>query len=157
MIQPSTYQPQMKQRSRRPKRKDTRVPQPSGPTTNVADEAVNEEMDGSLERASAARKRVLNLETTKTTQANEIASLKKRAKKLKRRNKSKTYGLKRLYRVGSSRRVESFKDEGLGEEDASKQERRIHDIDADEDITLVNNDNEMFDVGTLIGDEVLAE
>ncbi|GJX00136.1 hypothetical protein Tco_0184049 [Tanacetum coccineum] len=34
--------------SRRSKRKDTKVPQPSGPTTNVADEAVNEEMDGSL-------------------------------------------------------------------------------------------------------------
>ncbi|GJY92174.1 retrovirus-related pol polyprotein from transposon TNT 1-94 [Tanacetum coccineum] len=31
-----------------PKRKDTEVPQPSGPTTNVADEAVNEEMDNNL-------------------------------------------------------------------------------------------------------------
>ncbi|GJR57677.1 hypothetical protein Tco_1499839 [Tanacetum coccineum] len=40
---------------------------------------------------------------------------------------------------------------------ASKQERRIHDIDADEDITLVNDDKEMFDVGTLTGDKVLAE
>ncbi|GJY77021.1 ribonuclease H-like domain-containing protein [Tanacetum coccineum] len=32
--------------------KDTEVPQPSGPTTNVADEAVYEEMDDSLERAA---------------------------------------------------------------------------------------------------------
>ncbi|GJW61166.1 hypothetical protein Tco_0110501 [Tanacetum coccineum] len=39
-------------RSRRSKRKDTEVPQPSGPTTNVADEAVNEEMDGSLVRVA---------------------------------------------------------------------------------------------------------
>ncbi|GKA15081.1 retrovirus-related pol polyprotein from transposon TNT 1-94, partial [Tanacetum coccineum] len=38
-------------RSRRSKRKDTKVPQPSGPTTNVADEDVNEEMDDSLVRA----------------------------------------------------------------------------------------------------------
>ncbi|GKE50618.1 hypothetical protein Tco_1481876, partial [Tanacetum coccineum] len=52
IIQPSTSQPQLKQRSRRPKRKDTKVPQPSGPITNVADEAVNEEMDDSLERAA---------------------------------------------------------------------------------------------------------
>ncbi|GKB05124.1 hypothetical protein Tco_0833319 [Tanacetum coccineum] len=52
IIQPSTSQPQLKQRSRRPKRKDTEVPQPSGPTTNVADEAVNEEMDDSLERVA---------------------------------------------------------------------------------------------------------
>ncbi|GJR71955.1 retrovirus-related pol polyprotein from transposon TNT 1-94 [Tanacetum coccineum] len=35
--QPSTSQPQLKQRSRRPKRKDTEIPQSSGPTTNVAD------------------------------------------------------------------------------------------------------------------------
>ncbi|GKA05079.1 hypothetical protein Tco_0684199 [Tanacetum coccineum] len=42
----------MKQRSRRPKRKDTEVPQPSGPITNVADEAVNDEMDDSLVRAA---------------------------------------------------------------------------------------------------------
>ncbi|GJY69062.1 hypothetical protein Tco_0472044 [Tanacetum coccineum] len=35
-------------RSRRSKKNDTKVPQPSGPTTNVADEAVNEEMDDSL-------------------------------------------------------------------------------------------------------------
>ncbi|GJT64820.1 hypothetical protein Tco_1016300 [Tanacetum coccineum] len=37
-------------RSRRSKRKDTEVPQPSGPTTIVADEVVNEEMDDSLVR-----------------------------------------------------------------------------------------------------------
>ncbi|GKE31131.1 hypothetical protein Tco_1450453, partial [Tanacetum coccineum] len=39
-----------KQKPRKPKRKDTKVPQPSGPTDNVADEAVYEEMDDSLER-----------------------------------------------------------------------------------------------------------
>ncbi|GJY76459.1 putative ribonuclease H-like domain-containing protein [Tanacetum coccineum] len=52
IIQPSTSQPQKKQKPRKPKRKDTKVPQPSGPTTNVADEAVYEEMDDSLERAA---------------------------------------------------------------------------------------------------------
>ncbi|GJV60867.1 hypothetical protein Tco_1466967 [Tanacetum coccineum] len=40
------------QKPRRSKRKDTEVPQPSGPTTNVADEAVNEEMDDSLVMAT---------------------------------------------------------------------------------------------------------
>ncbi|GJV35615.1 putative ribonuclease H-like domain-containing protein [Tanacetum coccineum] len=43
IIQPSSSQPQKKQKPRKPKRKDTEVPQPSGPTTNIADEAVNEE------------------------------------------------------------------------------------------------------------------
>ncbi|GJS38397.1 hypothetical protein Tco_0563440 [Tanacetum coccineum] len=38
--------------------------------------------------------RVLNLETTKTTQANEIASLKRRVKKLEKKNKLRTHKLK---------------------------------------------------------------
>ncbi|GKA10394.1 hypothetical protein Tco_0689827 [Tanacetum coccineum] len=140
--------------SRRSKRKDTEVPQPSGPITNVANKAVNEEMDYSLGRAATiatgldaeqdrgnidmtqskatlnessslgtssgngTRRQetmgiqllrlglrmylnipmihcsVLALETIKTAQANEIASLKKRVKKLNRRNKLRTYGLK---------------------------------------------------------------
>ncbi|GJW37874.1 putative ribonuclease H-like domain-containing protein [Tanacetum coccineum] len=50
IIQPSTSQPQKKQKPRKPKRKDTGIPQSSGPTNNVADEAVYEEMDDSLEK-----------------------------------------------------------------------------------------------------------
>ncbi|GKE66239.1 hypothetical protein Tco_1520400, partial [Tanacetum coccineum] len=87
----------------------------------------------------------------------EIACLKRKVKKLERRNKSRTHGLKRLYKIGLYRRVESSRDEEDLGENASKQGRRIHDIDADEDIALVNDDKEMFDVGTLIGDEVLVE
>ncbi|GJQ94501.1 hypothetical protein Tco_0005640 [Tanacetum coccineum] len=82
-----------------------------------------------MELCTTLQSRVLALETTKTTQAIEIASLKRRVKKLERRNKSRTHRVKRLYKVGSSRRVESSKEEGLGEEDASKQ-GRIVDIDA---------------------------
>ncbi|GKE33609.1 hypothetical protein Tco_1452931, partial [Tanacetum coccineum] len=179
-----------KQRHRKSKRKDTEIPQSSGPTNNVADEAVNKEMDDSLERAATtatsldaeqdrgggsrrqetmrdtiAQTRFENVsktsndplltrETTKTTQANEIASLKRSVKKLERRNKSRTHRLKRIYRVGSSRMVESFEDEGLGEEDASKQ-GRIADINANKDIYLVNvcTDEDMFDVNYLDGDE----
>ncbi|GJX39823.1 hypothetical protein Tco_0253126 [Tanacetum coccineum] len=105
-----------------------------------------------------AQTRVLDLETTKTTQATKIVRLKRRVKKLERRNKSRTHGLKRLYRVGSSRRVESFEDEGLGEEDASKQGRIAY-IDANKDIYLVNvqTDEDTFDVNDLDGDEVIVE
>ncbi|GKC79038.1 hypothetical protein Tco_1129812 [Tanacetum coccineum] len=99
--------------------------------------------------------RVLNLETTKTIQANEIASLKRRVKKLEKKNKSRTHKLKRLYKVSLRARVESFRDEESLGEDASKQGRRITDIDDDEDITLVNDqidaDAEMFNVDTLTG------
>ncbi|GKD68893.1 hypothetical protein Tco_1322983 [Tanacetum coccineum] len=48
----STSQPPKKQRSRRPKKKDTQIPQSSVPSDNVANEAVNEEMDDSLVRAA---------------------------------------------------------------------------------------------------------
>ncbi|GKC61450.1 hypothetical protein Tco_1089048 [Tanacetum coccineum] len=146
IIQPSTSQPQKTQKPRRPKRKDIEVPQPSGPTTNVADKAVNEELNENLVRAATTasileaeqdsgidgimynlQSRVLALETTKTTQANEIA-------------------------------VESLDEEGLGEEDASKQ-GRIADIDANKDIYLVNVhiDEDMFGVNDLDGDEVIID
>ncbi|GKE83590.1 hypothetical protein Tco_1557332, partial [Tanacetum coccineum] len=75
--------------------------------------------------------------TTKTTQANEIASLKRRVKKLEKKDRSRTYKLKRLYKVGLSARVESYRDEKDLGEDASKQ-GRIDDIDTDAGITLRN-------------------
>ncbi|GJU45057.1 hypothetical protein Tco_1202323 [Tanacetum coccineum] len=98
--------------------------------------------------------RVLALEKIKTTQAEEIVSLKRRVKKLEHKKRSRTHGLKRLYKVGPTTCVESSRDEESLGEDASKQER-INAIDADEDITLVNDqdDADMFDVNTLIGDE----
>ncbi|GKA23485.1 retrovirus-related pol polyprotein from transposon TNT 1-94 [Tanacetum coccineum] len=99
---------------------------------------------------------VLDLETTKTTQANEIASLKRRVKKLEKKVRSRTHKLKRLYKVGLSAKVESSRDEEDLGEDASKQGRRIHEIDANEDITLVNDDNKIFDVDALAGEEVFV-
>ncbi|GKD33723.1 hypothetical protein Tco_1249232 [Tanacetum coccineum] len=67
-----------------------------------------------------------------TSQAAEIAKLQEKVKKLERRNKSRTLGLKRLRKVGRAARIESSEDEGLGaQEDASKQGRKIADLDAD--------------------------
>nr|GEW22691.1 hypothetical protein [Tanacetum cinerariifolium] len=55
-----------------------------------------------------------------------------RFKRLEKKKKSRTYGLKRLYKVGLSARVESSdKEQSLDVEDASKQERKIADIDTD--------------------------
>ncbi|GJQ91063.1 hypothetical protein Tco_0002202 [Tanacetum coccineum] len=51
-IQPSTSQPQKKQKPRKAKRKDTQIPQSSGPTEHVSDEAVYKELDDSLVRAA---------------------------------------------------------------------------------------------------------
>ncbi|GJW84769.1 hypothetical protein Tco_0157914 [Tanacetum coccineum] len=100
------------------------------------------------------QQRVLDLENTKTAQAQKITSLKLRVKKLEKKGGSRTQKLKRLYKVGLIARVESSDDELSLGEDASKQGRKIHDIDADEDITLENvHDAEMFDVNDLHGEE----
>ncbi|GJU46554.1 hypothetical protein Tco_1203820 [Tanacetum coccineum] len=78
---------------------------------------------------------------------------------------SRPTGLKRLKKVGMSRRVESSEDqESLGApEDASKQGRSIADIDVDGEVTLVDETQErqddelMFDTGVLDADEMLVE
>ncbi|GJX09157.1 hypothetical protein Tco_0199016 [Tanacetum coccineum] len=60
-----------------------------------------------MELYTTLQKKVLDLEKTKTTQANEIASLKRRVKKLEKKRSSRTHKLKRLYKVGLTARVES--------------------------------------------------
>ncbi|GKD86922.1 hypothetical protein Tco_1358076, partial [Tanacetum coccineum] len=136
IIQPSTSQPQKKQKPRKPKRKDIEVPQPSSPTDNVADEAVNEEMDDSLERAA----------TTATSLDVEHY----------RGNINKTQSKATLNEPSSL----GTSSEGLGEEDASKQ-GRIVDIDADVGINIVSThfdvDIDMIGVHDLVGDEVVVE
>ncbi|GJW12285.1 hypothetical protein Tco_1578112 [Tanacetum coccineum] len=180
---------------RKPKRKDTLVPQPSDPSENVADEAVYKELGDSLVRAATTassleakqdsgnitktgskatpneysslettsgggprcqepigdttaqtrfksvskhsndsllargntlqsdedrlkpeelmalcttlQNRVLDLEKTRTSQHNEIVSLKRKVKKLEKKNRSRAHKLKRLYKVGLTARVES--------------------------------------------------
>ncbi|GJU16836.1 ribonuclease H-like domain-containing protein [Tanacetum coccineum] len=207
---------------RKPKRKDTQVPQSSDPSNNVADKAVHKELGDSLVRAATTassleakqdsgnitktrskaipnessslrttsgggprcqetmgdtiaqtrvenvskhsndsllargntlqsdedrlklnelmalctnlQKKVLDLEKTKTTQDNEIASLKRRVKKLEKKDRLRIHKLKRLYKVGLTARVESSGDEE----------------------NLDDADNEMFDVNALNGEEVFV-
>nr|GEY18742.1 putative reverse transcriptase domain-containing protein [Tanacetum cinerariifolium] len=174
ILQTSSSQLQKTYKHRKPKRKVTQVPQLNGPTEIIMDEAFYKELDNGLVRVATttssleakhdngdttAQTRVIDLEKIKTSQANEIESLKRRVKKLERMNMSRTYKLKRLYKVGLTARVESsYNEESLGE-DASKQ-GQIESIDADEDITLVNvqADVEMFDADKdLGGEEVFVE
>nr|GEW25336.1 hypothetical protein [Tanacetum cinerariifolium] len=93
--------------------------------------------------SSSQRTKVLDLEKTKTTQHNEIAtqekeiaSLKRRVKKLEKKNRPRTHKLKRLYKVGLTARVESSGNGECLDKDASKQGRMIDAIDAHEEITL---------------------
>ncbi|GKE74359.1 hypothetical protein Tco_1536400, partial [Tanacetum coccineum] len=135
IIQPSTSQPQKKQKPRKPKRKDTEIPQSSGPTEHIANEAANEE--------------------DVPTHSNDPLLSGKDRLKLKELMALCT---NLQNRVGLSAKVVSSKDEGLGKEDASKQ-GMINAIDADEDIYLVNvpRDEDMFGVNDLEGDEVVVK
>ncbi|GJV56237.1 hypothetical protein Tco_1457242 [Tanacetum coccineum] len=116
---------------------DTEIPQSSGTTKHVADEAIHKERGDSLVRATTTasnlkaeqdsgsgprgntlrsgedslklkelmelctnlQQRDLNLEKTKTTQAEEIVSLKRRVKKLEQKKRSRTHMLKRLRKM----------------------------------------------------------
>ncbi|GJU34265.1 putative ribonuclease H-like domain-containing protein [Tanacetum coccineum] len=145
ITQPSTSKPQKKQKLRKPKRKDTKIPQSSGPIEPIADEATNEEnvpahsndpllsgedrlkLNDLMEICTKLQQIVLDLENTKTAQAQEISN------------------------------------EGLGDqEDASKQGRKIDDIDKDAEVTWVDetqeryDDDLVFDTSVLDGEEVFA-
>ncbi|GKB72230.1 hypothetical protein Tco_0933642, partial [Tanacetum coccineum] len=153
IIQPSTSQPQLKQRSRRLKRKDTEVPQPNGHTYNVADDAINEVMDDSLVRAATtassleAEKDIGNIDNTRSKatlnepnpQGTGSGSCPKR---------QDTMG--DIIARTRSARVISSDEASLGDqEDASKQERKIDDINKDVEITLVHETQGSVDEVTL--------
>ncbi|GKB72726.1 hypothetical protein Tco_0934138, partial [Tanacetum coccineum] len=165
--QPSSSKPQKKKSSRKQK-KDSAPIEPT--TEETPDEAhvsttfCDPPQSGEdimkliklMNLCTQLQSRVLALETAKSTQALEIESLKKRLKSLEKRRKSRTPGFMRLRKVGSASRVKSSNDASLGaQEDASKQERKIADLDADAEVTLVdktqkmNDDNLMFDTDVL--------
>ncbi|GKD19622.1 hypothetical protein Tco_1208780, partial [Tanacetum coccineum] len=128
--QPSISRPQKKQKPRRKQKKGTEVPSSSGEP--ITDEAANVasvsthsndlllsgedrlQLTKLINLCTNLQKKVLDLEEAKTAQAKEIANLKKIIKKLEKRRKSRTPGLKRLRKVGSARRVESSDDFSLG-------------------------------------------
>ncbi|GJU24650.1 hypothetical protein Tco_1163271 [Tanacetum coccineum] len=131
-------------KSKRKQRKDNGTIEP------ILDEAINEEhvatpscdlpqsgedriqLTKLMNLCTQLQSRVLALETTKSSQALEIESLKRRVKSLEKRRKSRTSGFKRL-----------------------RKGMKITDLDADAEVTLVdetqeiNDDNLMFDTSVL--------
>ncbi|GJR96517.1 retrovirus-related pol polyprotein from transposon TNT 1-94 [Tanacetum coccineum] len=121
-----TKKPQKKQPKRK-QRKDTKVPQPSGSIEPITNEAANEE-----HVPVHSNDPLLS----------EITKLKEMVKKLERRNKLRTPGLKRLMKVGRSAQVVSSEDKEVTLVDEA-QER--------------NDDNLMFDIGVFDEQEVEVE
>nr|GFB08143.1 hypothetical protein [Tanacetum cinerariifolium] len=85
-----------------------------------------------LDTCSALTRRVENLEHDKAAQKLAIIKLKARVKRLERANNGKSSKLRRLRKVGASRRIESSDDM----EDVFNQRRMIDDLDKDEGIEL---------------------
>nr|GEV76140.1 hypothetical protein [Tanacetum cinerariifolium] len=113
--------PKKNQKPRQPKRKTTKVPQPSESTNIAVDEVVHKE-----------RVIIWYQDTIGDTSAHT-----RKVKKLEKKHRSRTHKLKRLFKVGLTARViSSSDDEALDKEDTSKQ-GRIDEINADEDIALV--------------------
>ncbi|GKA92942.1 ribonuclease H-like domain-containing protein, partial [Tanacetum coccineum] len=170
---------------RKPKRKNTEIPQSSSPTDNVADKTVNEEVDDSLVRADTTAssleveqdsgninktrsKATLNEPSSPGTSSGsgpkcqetmrDTIAQTRRVKKLEQKKRSRTHGLKRLYKVGSSRRVESSDEEGLGERDASKPGEDSLILMLNKTLRVnVQTHEEMFGVNDLDGNEVIVE
>ncbi|GKD84160.1 hypothetical protein Tco_1350999 [Tanacetum coccineum] len=178
IIQPTTSQLQLKQRSRRTKRKDTEVPQPSGPIDNVADEAVNEEMDDSLVRAATTASS-LEAEQDSGSGPRLQDTMGDTIARTRFENVSKTSNDSMLIGVNTPRNCSSSGDYKFETESQEVREERrvknsqaqkviqgrgeIDDIDKDAEITLVHKtqgrygDEEMFDTSVLDDEEVLAE
>ncbi|GKC20187.1 hypothetical protein Tco_1022337 [Tanacetum coccineum] len=170
----SSSQPKKKQPSKKAQRQEAEVPQDeaeheeSVPTPSNDPQPSGEDsmqLTDLMALCTKLQTQVLDLQKAKDAQAQEIAALKKRIQRLERKKMSRPTGLKRLRKVGMTRRVESSEDqESLGApEDASKQGRSIEDIDADVDVSLVDetqerqDDDLMFDTGVLDDVEMPVE
>ncbi|GKF00254.1 hypothetical protein Tco_0023604, partial [Tanacetum coccineum] len=127
-------------KSRRKQRKDIDPTEPFTDKAHVSTPSYDPPQSGKdstqlsklMNLCTSLQEKVTDLEKSKTTQAKEIAILKKRVKQLEKRRKLRTLGFKRLRKVGSTSMVESSNDVSLGaQEDASKQGRKIEDLDDD--------------------------
>nr|GEW53372.1 ribonuclease H-like domain, reverse transcriptase, RNA-dependent DNA polymerase [Tanacetum cinerariifolium] len=153
-------------------RKETEVPHTEPQTKESVPTTSNDLLPSGEDRlqltelmnlCTSLQKHVLDLVKAKTAQAKKIVDLKKRVKKLERKENSRTSGLKRLWKVGSTTRVESSDEKGLGDQDDASKQGMITEIDADEDLSLIDetaqdqerlNEEEMFSVDDLDGEEV---
>nr|GEU65970.1 ribonuclease H-like domain-containing protein [Tanacetum cinerariifolium] len=153
---------------RKPKRNNTQIPHPSGSTEHVADEAVYKELDDRLVRAVTttfsleAEQDSGNINKTQSKATpNEASSLGTTSGGGPRGNTIQSdedsMKLNELIELCTNSQSRVLALEKTKTTQAL--EGKIEAIDADEDITLVNDqdDAEMFDVNDLAGEEVFVE
>nr|GEV02610.1 hypothetical protein [Tanacetum cinerariifolium] len=121
-------------------------PQPQQQATDFLMSLLQEAMD----TCAALTRRVEHLEYDKVAQALEITKLKRRVKKLEKRNNVRVLKLKRLQRVGTSQRVETSNDTMM--DDASNQRRMIAEMDQDDAVVLKDDKEEDTEVADAVKD-----
>ncbi|GKB42423.1 hypothetical protein Tco_0887365, partial [Tanacetum coccineum] len=134
IIQPSTSQPK-KKHSRKSKKKNTEVPQPSDSTDDVADENVPTHSNDPLlsgddrlklnelmELCTNLSQRVLDLEKTKTSQAAKITELKERVKKLEKKGGN---GDNLMFDIGVLDNEEVFIEQDMAEKEVDMAEKDV--------------------------------
>nr|GEW12026.1 hypothetical protein [Tanacetum cinerariifolium] len=97
-----------------------------------------------MNTCSAVTRRVEHLELDKVDQAMEITKLKRSVKKLERGNKIKVLKLRRLQKVGTTQRVETFDETVM--DDVSNQGRMIAEMDQDANVVLEDDKEVANDV-----------
>nr|GEZ59709.1 hypothetical protein [Tanacetum cinerariifolium] len=111
-------------------------PQPQPQPQQAADFSMSL-LQEALDACAALTRRVEHFKYDKVAQALEITKLKRRVKKLEKRNKVKVLKLRRLQRVGTSQRVDTSDDTVM--DDASNQERMIAEMDKDDAVVLMDD------------------
>nr|GEV92432.1 uncharacterized mitochondrial protein AtMg00810-like [Tanacetum cinerariifolium] len=119
-VQPQTHQPQLQ------------PTQATGLPMNLLQEVMT--------TCTALTRRVEHLELDTIAQALEFTKLKRRVKKLERRNKVKVLKLRRLQKVRTTQRVETSDETMM--DDVSNQGRMIAKIDQDVDVVLEDDKEE---------------
>nr|GEY95923.1 hypothetical protein [Tanacetum cinerariifolium] len=132
------------------------LPQPQPQPPQVADFPMSL-LQQAMDACAALIIKVEHLEYDKVAQALEITKLKRRVKKLEKRNKVRVLKLRRLQKVGTSQRVETFDDTVMGDE--FNQGRMIAEMDQD-DAVVLKEDKDVVDavkdVEKAKVDEILA-
>nr|GEU96273.1 hypothetical protein [Tanacetum cinerariifolium] len=99
-----------------------------------------------METCVTLTQKVAHLEQDKVAQELDIVKLKQRVKKLEKKRRSKSSGLKRLRKVGTSQRVESSNDTVVDaqDDDADIQGRIEEDVTAVKEINVIEHEPTVF-------------
>nr|GEW69178.1 hypothetical protein [Tanacetum cinerariifolium] len=110
------------------------------PSTSQVQQTPPHLLQEALDACAALTRRVEHLEYDKVAQALEITKLKRRVKKLEKRNHVRVLKLRRLQRVRTSQRVDTFDDTVM--DDESNQGRMIAEMDKDDVVVLMDDKDE---------------